>query len=171
MWLCAAIFTGEAVSSFFLPAGRSGWVITRSTENRGSLTRASSDGTAKPDVPRNQTEEAEGIQESVHWFPMSKRPAMLVSTVRELIAPALRECPRECGITAITQVDVSADLSYVTVYVSALKNPEEALAYLDGRRRELQKSLGRPQTHKTPQLRFRIDRRGEEGSRIDELLK
>ena len=102
---------------------------------------------------------------------MQKRTDMLSSSARKIVAPVLRECPQVCGIVAITEVDVSSDLSYVTVYVSALRKPEEALDFLQGRRRELQKALGGLKTHKTPQLRFRLDRRSEEGSRLDELLK
>lgn len=95
---------------------------------------------------------------------------MLVSSVRELIAPALRDCPPACGIVAMTTVDVSSDLSYVTVYISALKEPTAALAFLENRRSELQRKLGMLGTHRTPQLRFRIDRAAEEGDRIDRLL-
>lgn len=96
---------------------------------------------------------------------------MLETSARRIIAPVLRECPSACGIVSITEVEVSSDLSYATVYISALTNPEAALDFLEGRRRELQKLLGRLQTHKTPQLRFRIDRRSEQGGRLDALLK
>ena len=96
---------------------------------------------------------------------------MLASSVRKLIAPVLRECPQECGIVSITDVEISSDLSYVTISVSALRNPEVALAFLETKKRELQHLLGQLQTHKTPKLRFRIDRRSEEGSKLEKLLE
>ena len=102
---------------------------------------------------------------------MVKRTDMLASSVRAIIAPILRECPRECGVVAITEIDLSSDLSYATVYVSALRKPEIALQFLEERRSELQRRMGGLQTHKTPQVRFRLDRRAEEGSRIEKLLE
>ena len=102
---------------------------------------------------------------------MSHRPSMLASSVREIIAPVLRECPPDCGIVAMTEVGVSSDLSFATVYVTALKNPDAALKFLESRKHEFQKRLARLETHKTPTLRFRLDRRSEEGNRLDELLK
>ncbi len=102
---------------------------------------------------------------------MSNRPLLLATAVRKIISPVLRECPRECGVVTITDVDVSPDLSFATVYVSSLLQPKAAIAFLDGRQRELQKRMGTLQTHKTPKLRFRIDKTAEEGTRIDQLLK
>lgn len=101
---------------------------------------------------------------------MVKRIERLEPSVRKIIAPILRECPAACGIVTITEVELSSDLSYATVYVSALQKPDAALEFLQGRQRELQRKMGELQTHKTPQLRFRLDRRAEEGSRIEKLL-
>ena len=102
---------------------------------------------------------------------MTRRTDMLAPTIRKIIAPVLRECPRECGVMTITDIDLSSDLSYATVYVSSLTNPESALAFLERRRRELQKRMGALQTHKTPHLRFRLDTRAQEGNRIEQLLE
>lgn len=102
----------------------------------------------------------------------SKRPAMVGSVVREVVAPLLRECPQECGIVSLTEVAVSADLSYATCSVSALAVPERALEYLQSRMKDLQTQLGRAlQIHRVPKIRFRIDRRSEQGERIDRLLE
>lgn len=101
---------------------------------------------------------------------MKKRTDMLESSVRQIIAPILRECPQECGIVAITEIELSSDLSFATVYVSALMHPEAAMEFLDSRQRELQRRMGELKTHKTPQLRFRLDQRSEKGSKIDQLL-
>lgn len=95
---------------------------------------------------------------------------MLATSIRKIIAPVLRECPRACGVVSITNVELSSDLSFATVSVSALREPEEAMAFLEVRRRALQKNLGALQTHKTPQLRFRLDCTAEEASRIEKLL-
>lgn len=95
---------------------------------------------------------------------------MLASSARKIIAPILRQCPRECGMVTITDVELSRDLSHVTVSISALKEPALALKFLMSRSRELQRLMGQLETHKTPMIRFRIDTTAEEGSRIDELL-
>ncbi len=96
---------------------------------------------------------------------------MIASVVRESIAPILREAPQVCGMVSITEVEVSPDITYATIYISALKEPQRALEFLEGRQGELQKALGRKITaHRTPKIRFRIDDRSERGERIDTLL-
>lgn len=95
---------------------------------------------------------------------------MLETSVRKIIAPILRDCPQECGIVTITEVSVSSDLSFATILVSALRKPQAAMAFLESRMKPLQKEMGRLKTHKTPQLRFRLDQSSEKGSRIDQLL-
>lgn len=102
---------------------------------------------------------------------MTKRTERLEPSVRKIIAPILRECPAECGIVTITEVDLSPDLSYATIYVSALRKPDTALEFLESRQRELQKQMGKLQTHKTPKVRFRIDTTAEQGSRMEKLLQ
>ena len=101
---------------------------------------------------------------------MTRRTDMLAPTVREIIAPILRECPQECGIVSITGVELSDDLSYATILVSALMQPKAAMDFLESKRKLLQKNLGRLKTHKTPLLRFRLDTSAERGSRLDKLL-
>ncbi len=96
---------------------------------------------------------------------------MVGSAVREIIAPVLRECPPQCGITSITSVDVSDDFSYATVYISTLQEPQMALDFLERKTMDLQRQLVKLDRKKIPRLRFRLDRQGERGSRIDELLK
>ncbi len=101
---------------------------------------------------------------------MSKRSDMLVTEIRTVVAPALRYCPPECGIISITKIEVSSDGSYATAYVSALKEPKAALAFLEQQRNELQHQLGKMPRAKIPKLRFRLDEGPAHGSRIDELL-
>ena len=102
---------------------------------------------------------------------MSKRPAMLSSAIRDIIAPVLRECPQSCGIVSMTKIDVSRDFSYATVYVSALQKPEKALDFLESQTTRLQRMLSDLNRKKIPQLRFRIDRDGEKNMRLEELLR
>ena len=97
---------------------------------------------------------------------------MIGSVIREVVAPLLRECPHECGIVSLTEVEVSADLSYATCFVSALMVPEQALTFLTSKTKELQPPLAHAlQIHRIPKIRFRIDPRTERGSRIDQLLQ
>ncbi len=95
---------------------------------------------------------------------------MLGSVIREIIAPVLRECPPECGMVAITDVQVSPDCSYATVYVSALRSPDAALAYMESCRKDLQHRMSELKRRQIPLLRFRLDRTAERGERIDALL-
>ena len=101
---------------------------------------------------------------------MSKRPKMLASSVREAIAPVLRMCPPECGIVTITEVELSSELSYATVHISALKEPKVALRFLQEQVPSLRKALASLDLRRVPEIRFRLDTRSERGSRIDQLL-
>lgn len=102
---------------------------------------------------------------------MGKRPAMIGSVIRTIIAPALRECPPQCGIVSITDVEVSPDLSYATVTVSALTDPEAAVEFLRAKRGSLQAMLTELGSHRTPRLRFEVDRAAAGARRVEELLE
>jgi ribosome-binding factor A len=96
---------------------------------------------------------------------------MLATAVRRIIAPAVRLCPPQCGVVALTRVEVSPDGSFVTAYVSSLLEPVLALSSLEGRLPELQRALGSLRTRHIPRLRFRLDEREEQGNRVDEILR
>ena len=102
---------------------------------------------------------------------MSQRSSALATEVRRIISPVLRECPPECGIVTLTHIEVSDDGTYATVYVSALKTVELAMAFLEERRPRLQRALGAIKRHKIPTLRFRKDDVPERAERVEELLK
>ena len=102
---------------------------------------------------------------------MSNRPSMLGSEIRTIIAPALKECMLTCGVVSITKVDVSKDLAYATVYLSALQKPQDAVAFFESRKHELQQLLGKSGLARVPTLRFRIDEGLEATNRIDHLLR
>jgi len=102
---------------------------------------------------------------------MPKRSASLATAVRRIIAPVLRECPPACGIVTLTHVEVSSDGSYATAYVSALKNVELAMAFLDERRPQLQRALGALERYRIPMLRFRKDDLPARAARVEKLLQ
>ncbi len=102
---------------------------------------------------------------------MKHRSAMLGTEMRRLLAPALRMCPQECGVVNITEIEISDDLSYVTVLITALKEPELALEFLQGEAVRLRKELGKLETHRTPKVRFKIDRLSEQGNRVEQLIE
>jgi ribosome-binding factor A len=95
----------------------------------------------------------------------------LEAHVRSCIAPILLTIPKECSIVSLTEVELTADAEYITVYVSALQHPERALQYLRSKQRMLQRSLAVLGKKHLPLLRFCLDPRTEKGERIDRLLK
>ena len=102
---------------------------------------------------------------------MAHRAAKLASDIRRLVAPALMQCPTACGIVTITRVDVSRDVAFATVYITALEKADLALSFLERKSREIQRSFGALNIHRTPTLRFRIDEEEERANRVDALLK
>jgi ribosome-binding factor A len=79
------------------------------------------------------------------------------------------------GLASISRVDVSADLSYATVFVSVLGSKQEQMKSLSA----LQQSAGFIRTHlskvikirKVPELRFVFDENLKHAARIDEILQ
>jgi len=89
---------------------------------------------------------------------------------RELRDPRLTE-----GLLSITDVDVSPDLKYATVYVSVLGDQhakEDALKALRGAAGVLRAELGRRKAFKSvPDLQFRYDESIERGARVFSLIE
>jgi ribosome-binding factor A len=79
------------------------------------------------------------------------------------------------GFTTVTGVEVTPDLRHARVYVSILgeeKRQEEGLAVLSGARGFLRRELAHALAlRRTPDLEFRLDRSGERGDRIEQLLR
>lgn len=96
---------------------------------------------------------------------------MLASVIRELIAPVVQYCPKECGMVSITEIEVSKDFAHATVLISALQEPALAIEHLESQLPALQQKLGNLYRKRIPKLRFRIDPRTEKGSKIDRLLE
>lgn len=73
-------------------------------------------------------------------------------------------------MVSITEVVVSEDFSYATVYVSALEKPEVALRFLEKKLPALKTEMGSIYRRRIPELRFKIDTKIDRGGKIDELL-
>ncbi|HEX5323886.1 MAG TPA: 30S ribosome-binding factor RbfA [Capsulimonadaceae bacterium] len=89
---------------------------------------------------------------------------------REMRDPRLSE-----GLLSITDVDVSPDLKYATVYVSVLGDDHaktDILRVLKGAAGVLRAELGRRKAFKSvPELTFRYDESIERGARVFSLIE
>jgi ribosome-binding factor A len=99
--------------------------------------------------------------------------------IGDLIQTALAEILRiqakelQCGMTTITGVEVSADLSYAKVYVSVLEDEKalEIVAILNKERKKLRYELAHAvKLRITPELKFFYDDSVLRGSRIAFLI-
>ncbi len=87
----------------------------------------------------------------------------ITSDVRIALSELLREIkdPRISKLLSIVKVDISGDLSYATIYVSAIEGYETTVASvkaLKGASGYLRKELGsRLKLRKVPELRFIAD--------------
>jgi ribosome-binding factor A len=93
--------------------------------------------------------------------------------VTEILDRHLRD-PRIQGVT-VTDVEVSTDLKYATIFVSTLEGGEARAQALKGLasaapavRHLLAPRLG---LREMPEVRFRFDESLERGQRVDELLR
>ncbi len=104
---------------------------------------------------------------------MAHRVPQIAGIIRTVAAThAVRIPPDKAIAVSITDVKVSADLSYADIFVSALEHPEAAVKILTSGKGEMRKELaGRLQAHRIPMLRFHVDKEGEKASRIDRLLE
>lgn len=82
--------------------------------------------------------------------------------------------PRISSLLSIVKVDVSADLSYATVYVSAIEGYEKTLESVKGLKSAagyLRRELGlRLRFRKTPELRFVADNSIEHSAHISDII-
>lgn len=83
--------------------------------------------------------------------------------------------PRVAAITSVTEVQVSRDLRYATVYVSiygTAQEKEETMQTLLRAAGFIRGEIGRRiRLHHTPEINFQQDRSMEYGARIDHVLK
>ena len=109
-------------------------------------------------------------------FPRAKRIAQQIQqTLSELIRREVRD-PR-LGMVTLTEVRVSKDLSYATVYFSVLGAPDsknsaqQAQEILEAAAPMLRGPLGRALgTRHSPELRFVQDELIESGARLSALI-
>lgn len=104
-------------------------------------------------------------------FPRAKRIAQQIQqTLSELIRRDLRD-PR-LGMVTLTEVRVSKDLSYATVYFSTLNaQPQQAREILEAASPMLRGPLGRALgIRHSPELRFVVDELIESGARLSSLI-
>ena len=87
----------------------------------------------------------------------------ITSDIKIVLSELLREVkdPRVSKLLSIVKVDVSGDLSYATIYVSAIEGAEktkESVKALKGAAGYLRRELGsRMKLRKVPELRFIAD--------------
>lgn len=104
-------------------------------------------------------------------FPRSRRVAQQIQrALSDLIRREIRD-PR-LGMVTLTEVQVSSDLSYATIYYSVLNaKPEEAQAVLESAAEILRGPLGRALgLRHAPELRFVVDELIESGARLSALI-
>lgn len=100
----------------------------------------------------------------------------ITSDIRITLSELLREVkdPRVSKLLSIVKVDVSGDLSYATVYVSAIEGFEATVASvkaLKGAQGFLRRELGsRLKIRKVPELRFVADDSIEQSANISKII-
>ena len=101
----------------------------------------------------------------------------IASDIKAEISELLREIkdPRVSKLLSVIKVDVSADLSYATVYVSAIEGYETTVSsvkVLKGAAGYLRKELGgRMRLRKVPELRFVADNSINISSNISRIIE
>ncbi|MBQ3052226.1 MAG: 30S ribosome-binding factor RbfA [Clostridia bacterium] len=100
----------------------------------------------------------------------------ITSDIKITLSELLREVkdPRVSKLLSIVKVDVSGDLSYATVYVSAIEGYETTVSSvkaLKGAAGFLRRELGaRMKLRKVPELRFIADDSIEQSSNISKII-
>ena len=100
----------------------------------------------------------------------------VTSDIKITLSELLREVkdPRVSKLLSIVKVDVSGDLSYATVYVSAIEGYDKTVESVKGLKNAagfLRRELGlRLKLRKTPELRFIADNSIEHSARIAGII-
>lgn len=99
--------------------------------------------------------------------------AEVMRALSQIIRSEIKD-PRVSTMTSVTDVNVTPDLKYCTVYVSVLGDEEEAKRTLEGLRKasgflryELAQRLN---LRNTPELKFSIDNSLEYGIKMNRLI-
>ena len=101
----------------------------------------------------------------------------ITSDIRLTLSSLLREIkdPRVSRLLSIVKVDVSGDLSYATVYVSAIEGSEKTAESVKAHKNAagfLRRELGsKLKLRKVPELRFVADDSNEQSANISRIIK
>ncbi len=100
----------------------------------------------------------------------------ITSDIKIMLSDILRDVkdPRVSRLLSIVKVDVSGDLSYATVYVSAIEGYDktlESVKALKGASGFIRRELGaRMSLRKVPELRFIADNSIEKSTEISKII-
>lgn len=106
---------------------------------------------------------------------MTLRKERIESIIKKELAPIITKHLNDPNLkfVSVTDVEVTNDLSFATIYVSFLEDRYkvkgmEALEKAKGLlRSEVSKALS---TRRTPELIFKLDESGEHGAKIEKIL-
>lgn len=88
------------------------------------------------------------------------------------MATELSELSSEYGIITVTDVYITADLSYLDISVSALRNPDTLTKVLSDHAHTIHRLLGKKiEFIKVPRVRFRYDSSGEDSFEVYKTIK
>ncbi len=96
-------------------------------------------------------------------------------TLKEVMTPEIlqyvRENNEEFEIVTVVEVKISTDFNYVDIYLTSQQNQDKLPKFLASFAPTLKKFLSKNMSlRKTPQIRFRIDKKVQETSKIYSLL-
>jgi ribosome-binding factor A len=105
---------------------------------------------------------------------MKQRAERMARIVRRVVSSELLKLMPQAHIS-LTQIDVSDDMRYATIWVSSFSQSKTSLESLvdeiSSHREELQQALAQQlETKFTPSLRFKPDPGKEHAQRVDRLL-
>ncbi len=101
----------------------------------------------------------------LEWISLEVLPAIIFETIG-------REAELEFQLITITWVKISTDLSYMDVFVSAIKNPEKLAKFLAWYNYEIQKKFNKSvNIRRLPKIRFRSDNSWETSQNINSIVK
>lgn len=106
---------------------------------------------------------------------MSRRTDRVGELIQQEIAKLIQGLAGlDQGLITVTAAKITPDFHWVDIWVSIYhKDPEKILARLEGRKSEVQGTLGRQlrAMKSIPHIRFKMDQSSSKTDRIDRLLK
>ncbi len=92
--------------------------------------------------------------------------------ISDTIAEDIEIDHKTYGLINVTDIKLSTDLSYLDVYVSSFKNPDDLTKYMWEHAHHIQKKIGKNlATYKIPKVRFRYDNSGENSQDINSIIR